>query len=250
MSYKREYYPSDTLKLINQSEGLMVRNRTRMTPLVANEPAKRSAHAIGRHLLKNSPGALGLGVEGDDFKDRFKNSPTYDDGASRFSSVWLGKGDMAVLLCETLNSQIGQAALGALDRGVKRVAIHYLNEGKLASLFDGLVGSTRMSMSEILITPEQTVMEWREFHNHKKGTTIRKQLPKKIPESRDAQVSAEKIASIHLVLDAFSDGIHVQTLYPSHEASPSTAEWQIGNIKVLALIGSGGKIEEHISPGN
>lgn len=76
--YQREYYPSDTIKIINQSEGLLVRNKIRMTALAANEPGKRAAHAVGRHLLEKSPGALGLGIGENDFKDRFKNSPTYD----------------------------------------------------------------------------------------------------------------------------------------------------------------------------
>lgn len=248
MPHQREYYPSDTLKLINHSEGLMVRNRMRMTPQAANEPAKRSAHAVGRHLLKGAPGGLGQGVKSSDFMDRFKDNPTNDDGSSRYSSVWLGKGDMAVLLCEAMNSQVGQAGLGALDRGVSRVAIHYLNEGKLAGLFGGLVGRTRMKVSEILVTPEQTVMEWKEFHNPKKGTIIRKQLPTKIPESRVAQVTAEKIVSVHLVLDAFGAGLHLQTLFPSHEVSPSTAEWRIGSVNVLALIGRDGAIQTHITP--
>lgn len=247
MKHKREYFPSDALRIINKSEGFLVRNRQRMTAHAAGEPERRSAHAIGRHLLSGSPGSRGLGVGMVDFKDRFLANPTYDDGSSRFSSAWLGKGDMAVLLCEALNSQIGQAALGALDLGVTRVAVHYLNAGKLAGLFGGMAGSVQMQVSEIMVTPQRTVLEWREFHN-KKGEVIRKELPRRIPASKSASVSSEGIAAVHLVLDAFKGGIHLQTLFPGHQIIPSTAEWSIGRVNILALAGKGGNIEHHMSP--
>jgi hypothetical protein len=148
---------------------------------------------------------------------------------------------MAILLCEALNSKIGQRALAALDAGASRVAVHYLNEGKLAAL----LGQVRMKVSQILVTPEQTVMEWKEF-NSKKGT-IRKQLPRKIPESKKAKVTAQDIAAIHAVLDGFGGGLHLQTLYPSHVGQPSSAEWDVGPLKNLALLGTDGNITVHVT---
>lgn len=237
MAYRREYYPSDTIKLINESEGNLVRNRTRSTPAEVGEIAAHGAHAMSQHLVKGAPGSLGHGVASDTARDRFVNNPTYDDGSPRFNSIWLGKGDMSILLCETLNSPIAQEALGALDRGVHRVAIHYLNLGKLAGLFSGL-GKVGVKVSEVAVTPEHYITEQKSFFNPKQNITITKDIRRRIPVSRVANLRLEDIAAVHTVLDAFGDGLHVQTLYASHEAVPDNAGWRIGAVNIKVVIGS------------
>src|SRR5690606_16973203 len=131
--------------LINRSEALAVRNGVRGTASALGVEDKHTAHTIGRHLVKGSPGALGLGIEFSAFRDRFLEAP------DNLSSAWAGKGEMAILLCELLNSDIGQLALGHLDRGVHRVMVHYLNLGKLAGLFGGLAGKTKFLESKVKV---------------------------------------------------------------------------------------------------
>lgn len=65
------------------------------------------------------------------------------------------------------------------------------------------------------------------FVNSSKGPIV-KTIRRRIPESRSANVSAADIAAAHAVLDASSSGLHMQTLFPRHEASPSSASWRIG----------------------
>jgi hypothetical protein len=61
MAFQREYSAADALKIINKSEGLLVRNGIRRSPI----DDENAAHGINRHLLRGAPGSLGLGVGGD-----------------------------------------------------------------------------------------------------------------------------------------------------------------------------------------
>src|SRR5215469_356266 len=128
MAYAHDYTAAEALKMINQSEHLVVRGGARGTATAMGVDDDYTAHSISRHLLKGSPGALGGGVASDTFRDRFLGSP------ENKNSGWAGKGDMALLLSEALNSDVGQHALKQLDIGVSRVMIHYLNLGKLRAL--------------------------------------------------------------------------------------------------------------------
>ncbi|WP_415256254.1 hypothetical protein [Sulfitobacter sp.] len=51
MALKREWFPSDTIKLINRSEDHLVRGGGLQTPAAADEEGEKGAHSIGRHLL-------------------------------------------------------------------------------------------------------------------------------------------------------------------------------------------------------
>lgn len=239
--YCREYFPSDTIKLINQSEGMMVRNRRRLTPAQAGESDHNSAHAIGRHLLKGAPGALRHGIGHIAFADRFLSDPLDSNGQPRLSSAWSGKGEMAIMLCELLNSDIGQVALRAMDRGVKRVFIHYMNEGKLNGL---LKGSTKFKQSQINVTPASQVLIEKTFNTSNGPLT--KKIAQKIPESRKSEVKAQEIASVNAVIDPHRGGLHIQTLYPSSDASASFCEWFIGTMRVVSVVDGGGKVREKL----
>lgn len=234
MALQREYFPSDTLKLINQSESYLVRGGKRQTPSQAGEDEDKGAHSIGRHLLKGAPGARGLGIGYEEFRDRFLNSP------ENLSSAWIGKGEMAILLCELLNSDVGQLALQQLDNGVRRVVVHYLNQGKLKNLFYGLAGKARFKESEIIVTPASQKIVLKDIYNSKTGAFIKQiQQTVTIPKSSVAQVKAKDIASVNAVLDRYGSNLHLQTLYPSSEAATSYAEWRVGSVQVIAAFDKG-----------
>jgi hypothetical protein len=247
MALCREYFPSDTIKLINQSEGRMVRNNKITTPAMAGEPGDRAAHSIGRHLLAGSPGGLGLGIGQDDFANRFLSNPLDDEGRARASSVWIGKGEMAILLCELLNSDCGQIGLKALDQGAKRVFVHYINLGKLSNLYSRF-GALKFNESTIAITPSSEILEDKTFHNPKTGVDIIKKVKRRIPEVRKSNVTAKEIGAINAVIDRFSSGLHVQTLYPSGDAVASYAGWSIGGVEITAWADTKGKVQQKLSP--
>jgi hypothetical protein len=244
MPFAREYFPSDTLKLINKSEHLAVRGGVRGTGTDLGVEDKQLAHTIGRHLLSGSPGALGKGVPVDEFRDRFLGSP------ENRNSGWAGKGDMAVLLCEALNSEIGQLALKQLDRGIGRVSIHYLNLGKLAGLFGGLAGKVQLAESSYTVTPARDVVTLETIMNtktnqpvlDKTGNPRTKTVTKTIPRSVAGKVTAANIASVNAVLDRFGDQLHLQTFFPSSEAAESYADWFIGMVKIVAAFDRSGKL--------
>jgi hypothetical protein len=249
MVLKREYYPSDTLKLINQSESFLVRGGARTTPAAAGTDEKYGAHTIGRHLLKGAPGALGLGVPMTEFRDRFLNSP------DNLSSAWAGKGEMAILLCELLNSDMGQLALEQLDKGVHRVMVHYLNLGKLGALFDGLAGSVKFQESQIKVTPASEIVVLEPIINSKTNQPVLvngvpKTRPKTIPVPRMAvaDVKAKQIASVNAVLDRFGSSLHLQTFFPSSDAAVSYAEWRVGGVGIVAAIDKNGKLLTKMQP--
>jgi hypothetical protein len=218
--------------MINRSEGLVVRNGVRGTGAALGVDDDYTAHTVSRHLLKGSPGARGAGVDFATFRDRFLGSP------ENRNSGWAGKGEMAILLCEALNSAIGQYALSQLDKGVGRVMVHYLNLGKLAAL----TGRVALKESSYAVTPAQEIVTLVPIMNTKtkqpimvNGVAKTKPEVKKIPRSVAAKVTAADIASVNLVLDRFGSGeLHLQTFFPSSEASASYAEWTLGMMRILA----------------
>jgi hypothetical protein len=226
------------LKLINQSEHHLVRGRVQQTAEAAGADPSKAAHSIGRHLLKGAPGARGLGVPAEEFRDRFLDAP----GA--VNSGWAGKGEMALLLSELLNSDIGQFALGALDRGANRIAVHYLNAGKLAAL----TGHVKMNESRVTVVPAQEVITMKDIFNKKTGALI-KSIPAKqtIPGSKSAKVLAKDVAVVNAVLDRHGQGLHLQTLFPSSEAAESYADWRIGGVEIRAAFVHG-KVVERVTP--
>lgn len=241
MPLVREYYPSDTLKLINQSEHKAVRGGLRGTWQALGIEEKKGAHSIGRHLVKSRPeyagkkmttGSLGQGVAYDDFRDRFLDAP------DNLSSAWAGKGEMAVLLCELLNSDLGQYALGLLAGGQDRVMVHYFNEGKLRNLFGGLVGMAQFLESAVTVTPAQTVFTKKLIFKPNGEAVIdpKTKLQREIMErtviakSSVANVKAKNIIAVNAVLDAYGGGsaLHLQTFFPASDPDPSFCEWSVG----------------------
>jgi hypothetical protein len=232
MPYAREYSAADALRMINRSEALVVRNGVRGTGAALGVDEDYTAHTISRHLLKGSPGARGAGVAFDAFRDRFLGSP------ENRNSGWAGKGEMAILLCEALNSVIGQHALGQLDKRVTRVMVHYLNLGKLAAL----TGRVALKESSYAVTPAHDIVNLVPVMNTKTNQPVMvkgvaKMIPVKthVDRSVAAKVTAADIASVNLVLDRFGAGeLHLQTFFPSSEASASYAEWTLGMMKIVA----------------
>jgi hypothetical protein len=223
MALKREWFPSDTIKLINRSEDHLVRDGRLQTPAAAGEDPTKGAHAIGRHLLSSAPGALGNGVTTADFRDRFL------DAAGNVSSVWLGKGDMSMLLCEMLNSRIGQAALNNLDLGVRRIAVHYLNLKALSHM----TGNLTMQESNMHVTPASETLVDFVVTNSKTGAYIKTiQRRQVIPAVRTGVVTVVDIGMVHAVLDRHGANLHLQTLFPSSELAESTMDWRIGSVSM------------------
>lgn len=234
--FRREYYPSDTIKIVNQSEGKL-------------GTTGKAAHAIAEHLMKGSPGAVSYdmarsqaeggvqmnsaGIGASAFLDRFKEAP------GTANSGWLGKGDMAVMLCEVLNSEVGQEALGALDGGVQRVEVHYLNEKKLAKAFGGL-GGVGMKQSLWTLTPATSVMVTKTAVN-KKGETVSYKAKQTTPKSVDGAVKALDLTTIHAVLDGIDGRLHLQTLFPDNNTVESHAKWRLGTGTMTVTIGTNGK---------
>ena len=250
MPLKREYFPSDTLKLINQSEGLVVRNRIRSTGAAAGVDDSKTAHTIGRHLIKGSPGALGMGIPMAEARDRFLDAP------DNVNSVWAGKGEMAVLLCELLNSDIGQQALSVMDGGKQRVVVHYMNLGKLNGLFGGLIGSAQLRESRVTVMPAiQAIMQVVAMNTKTNMPVMVNGVPRMVnktiftPKKVVAEIKARDIASLNAVLDRFDNSLHLQTFYPSSEAVESYVEWRLGTVSIVGFI-SGGRFLTKMIPQN
>lgn len=238
MPYAQDYTAAAALKLINQSEHLAVRGGVRGTAAAMGVDDDKVAHTISRHLLKGSPGALGQGVASDTFRDRFLDSPDTKN------SGWAGKGEMALLLCEALNSEIGQHALRQLDKGIGRVMIHYLNLGKLALI----TGKVKLKESSYNVTPARDIVTLVPIMNtrtntpilDKTGTPRTRPETKTIPRSVVGKVTAQDIASVNAVLDRFAGGeLHLQTFFPSTESKESYAEWTLGMVKITAAFERG-----------
>ena len=234
MTYARDYTAAEELKMINRSEHLVVREGKRGTATEFGVDDDYTAHTLSRHLLKGSPGARGEGVGRDEFRDRFLGSP------ENKNSGWAGKGEMALLLCEALNSQVGQFALRQLDKGISRVMIHYLNLGKLRAL----TGGTKLKEASYDVTPAKEVVTLEPIINSKTNqpiidpkTNLPKTKPNKTitPRTVTGKITAADIASVNVVLDRFGAGeLHLQTFFPSCEATESYCEWTLGMVKIIA----------------
>ncbi len=235
MPLKREYFPSDTIKLINRSESHKVRGGAR---IAAADDDKHGAHTIGRHLIKGSAGALGKGIAMADFRDRFLDAP------ENISSAWAGKGEMAILLCELLNSDVGQRALQVMDSGVHRVVVHYFNQGKLAGLLHG----AQFRESTVKVTPAFESIAMVPLMNSKTGlgivdkNGIAKMIAKKTltPKKSAATVKARDIVSVNAVLDRYGSAMHLQTFYPSSEMITDYCEWRVGGVSVVGTFSPSG----------
>jgi hypothetical protein len=242
--YRREYFPSDAIKMINESEGKL-------------GSTGKAAHAVAEHLMKGAPGAVlfsqalsaakggvrmeSVGIGSDGFRDRFKDSP------GTANSGWLGKGDMALLLCELLNSDVGQEAMGALDSGVQRVEVHYLNLKKMAKLFGGL-GNVDMKHSNWLVTPATSKMEPQTTTN-KKGDTVTFMKKVTTPKQVNSLVKTVDLASIHAVLDAMGGRLHLQTLFPDNQTIESHAKWRFGTGTMTLTFEKDGTPKKDFRPG-
>ena len=205
MAYAHECTAAQALRMINQSEHLVVRGGRRGTATEMGVDDDNTAHSLGRHLLKGSPGSRGAGVAPDVFRDRFLGSP------ENKNSGWAGKGEMALLLCEALNSEVGQFALRQLDKGVSRVMIHYLNLGKLRAL----TRDAKLKEASYDVTPAREVVTLEPIINSKTGapildpkTGLQRTKPNKTitPRTVTGKVTAADIASVNVVLDAFGGG--------------------------------------------
>lgn len=234
MAYARDYTAAEALTMINRSEHLVVRDSRRGTGAEFGVDDDYTAHTLSRHLLKGSPGALDKGVAPDAFRDRFLGSP------ENTNSGWAGKGEMALLLSETLNSEVGQYALRQLDKGIGRVMIHYFNLGKLRVL----MGNAKLKEASYDVTPAKEVIAMEPIFNSKTNAPIidpktglqkTKQVKSTIPKSVTGKVTAADIASVNVVLDRFGAGeLHLQTFFPSSEATESYCEWMLGMVKIVA----------------
>jgi hypothetical protein len=234
MGVAREYTAAQALKILNQSEGLVVRSRIRRAPLQDESPA----HTFARHLMyaghygkgesykKMSPQA---GLEG--IRDRFINAPT------NVSSGWFRKGDMAVRLVELLNSDIGQEALGLLDRGVRRVAVHYRNRAvmKLA-IKGGNVFDPKHASATYDVTPETKKAVPHDIFN-KKGEFIKTIMKMEtVPKKVTPVLHHANVVGVHVVLEKFgSDGLHVQTFFPSAALDMECIDYEVGTVKCLVF---------------
>lgn len=239
MGVAREYTAAQVMKILNQSEGLVVRSRVRRAPRDDESPA----HTFGRHLMfgghygkgsgyaKMSPSA---GVAG--IRDRFLQSPTDGSGNSIVSSGWFKKGDMVVRLTELLNSDLGQVGLRLLDRGVRRVAVHYRNRGlmKLSVGGNNLFDPKHASAS-YTVTPATTKHVPQDIYNKKTGALIKTIMkPVTVPKTVTPVLDDRKVVGIHAVLEKFdSDGLHVQTFFPSLDLDMECIDYEVGVMKFL-----------------
>lgn len=231
MSFAIEYNAANAIRLINKSEGSSLSNGAR------KPDTEHGGHAIGRHLVQTFSGGNYNSAPYERFRNRFVNNPINSDGTAMLSSAWAGKGDMALLLCELLNSKIGQLALAKLDNTIPRIFIHYLNEQRLRALY----GNLHMLESRVAVTPESTVTVNEDIYNKKTNEFI-KTLTKtvKIPRSADGKVKPQLIASMNALLTTDGKSLHLQTFFPSTDASSSYAEWSTGDVKNASAFGTDG----------
>lgn len=215
MALKREYYPSDTIKILNESEGRA-------------GVSGKAAHAISRHLRNSATGGRHTGVSKETFANRFADDPFDEHGNQRQNSGWLGKGDMSILLCELLNSAYGQHALGGLDQGAQRASVqYYFKHGKdfHGNAFDGASAEFRIAATAPTIVR----------HNDHPNNPLRGQI-------RSITINKPKVTGVVrmkdvlgavAVLDNLGGTLHLQTFFPLFEAtSPASAEYQQGVVKV------------------
>lgn len=236
MPIAREYTAAQALRLINESEGQIVRDANRRQPNKDEIADELYAHAMGRHLV--SSGLLGASQGGGPsgpqaglaaIRDRFLSAPT------NVSSGWFRKGDMAVRLCELLNSRIGQAALAELDKGVNRVAIHYVNKNKMGT---GLFNPKHASASYQVTPATETMVTKSVTFQSKTGPVIKNITQKvKTPMSVKPVLKSEDVVGIHAVIDRVgTNGIHLQTLFPSATLDADSADYCVGDLKMTITV--------------
>jgi hypothetical protein len=249
-----EYTAAQAIKILNQSEGLLVRSRVRRSPTADESPA----HTFARHLMHGgnygkgsgyAPKSPSAGVAG--IRDRFLASPTDPQGNSIISSGWYQKGDMVVRLTELLNSAIGQEALRTLDRGASRVAVHYRNRASMKLLVAGKnVFDPKHASASYAVTPSSTTTVPHQIFHSTTGAFI-KTINKKVttPRTVAAVLDASAAVGIHAVLEKFgSDGLHVQTFFPSLALDLECFDYELGVVKFLVFQASGGKFEVRMAP--
>lgn len=232
MAFKREYYPSDTIKILNRSEG-----RAGTTG--------QAAHAMSTHLRNSAAGGRHVGVDRDTFARRWEANP-YDDGNNlRINSGWLGKGDMAMLLCELLNSDYGGYGLEALDDGAARSVVHYYFKHGLdlfGNQFEGAV-------AEIRVLPNAPTFS---YHNNHPSNPFRGQLKsiKVNPPTYKGVIRMKDVVGAVAVLDNLGGELHVQTFYPLFTVEgPPFAEFRRGTVTITVRTGGNGKAFRSISLG-
>ena len=241
MAFVREYYPSDAIKILNESEG-------------REGSSGKAAHSMSRHL-RHAPakdysqdnkgvGALHNGVSASTFAKRFENNPLYDDGNYRINSGWLGKGDMALLLCQLLNSPAGQAGLRGLDEFSTRAMVQTyfaaptdLNGNKLG----GAVAEIRTSA----VAPTLTYHPVNAHHplsGQLKSIKINKPVYKGVIRYKD-------IVGAVAVLDKLGNTLHLQTFFPLFTVSGQPmAEYDIGTtMHKVVTVNPNGKLQVTLS---
>ncbi len=213
MPFKREYYPSDALKILNRSEG-----RAGISGQLA--------HAIKRHLRNSATGGQHTGVSKEVFARRWEANPIDEDGNYRVNSGWLGKGDMALLLCQLLNSECGGFGLEALDRGVQRVTVrHYFRDATdfFGNQLTGAVAELRVSANAPTLV----------YHDNHPNNPLRGQIRSITinPPTYKGVIRMKDVMGAVAVLDNLGGELHLQTFYPLFASSgPACAEYQQGGV--------------------
>lgn len=227
MPYCREYFPSDALKIINQSE---------------NKPGTsgKNAHAISRHLRNSAKGSNHHGVELGIFLKRWEDNPYTDSGDTRINSGWLGKGDMALLLTNLLNSPVAQAALSALDKNATRASVTaYFTDAEdfFGNRFGGAVAELR-TMVQSPIFQYHPVHERNPFSGQLKSIRVQKAKHKGVLRIRDI------VGAVAVLDNMGGSNPHLQTFYPLfYTVGKSFSEFSIGTcVKTLVDLG-GGKLQ-------
>ncbi|MCA8906898.1 MAG: hypothetical protein KDA49_15100 [Rhodospirillaceae bacterium] len=207
MAFARDYTPAQTLKILNDSEG---------QPGTSGE----NAHAFSRHLRNSGHG----GVSKATFAARWENDPYDDNSEYRINSGWLGKGDMAVLLCRLLNSPIGQAGLGGLDGSADRVCVNAFFSD--TSGFGGTSLGGAVAVLRGLPQPAEFI-----YHDDHPKNPLRGQLKtiKTKPMKFKGVIRMKDIVGGVAVLDKMGTRLHVQTFYPLFEVKGrGFAEYRMG----------------------
>lgn len=212
MPYKREYYPSDAIKIINQSEK-------------RQGVSGKEAHAISRHLRNSATGGNHDGVELGIFLKRWEDNPYSDSGETRINSGWLGKGDMALLLSNLLNSPVGQAALGGLDASATRASVTaYFSDAQdfFGNRFGGAVAELR-TMIQAPIFKYHAVHPKNPYSGQLKSIKVQKAKHKGVLRMRDI------VGAVAVLDDLGGTTPHLQTFYPLfYKVGNSFSEYAIG----------------------
>ena len=232
MALKHEYYPSDTIKILNQSEG-----RAGISGQAAHAMSTHLRHrpAASSNPIAEKPQHTGVGAGV--FASRWSNDPYDDKGQFRINSGWLGKGDMVLLLCQLLNSMPGQYALGVLDArggGTRAVVQHYFAGAK------DLFGNTLSGVAaEIRVLPNAPIFS---YHNDNPNNPFRGQLKavtKVVPTYKGVLRGKDLFGAVS-VLDNLAGTLHVQTFYPLFTAyGPEYVDYRTAQAKFIVEFPNG-----------